>query len=188
MPWLDHFDFLAPVYDRVITAVQPEQLKKWLHLPTDGYLLDVGGGTGRVAQWLTGYVGLVIVLDESPGMVREAKRKGLAVTLSQAERLPFQDGAISRILMVDTFHHLADQAKTAAELLRVLSPEGRLVIKEPDIECGRVKLVALAEKLALMRSHFYSPSKMKRLFEAAGGRVAISRDDPNFWLAVEKVP
>jgi len=36
--------------------------------------------------------------------------------------------------------------------LRVLAPGGRLVIEEPDVERTPVRLIALAEKLALMRS------------------------------------
>lgn len=188
MPWLDHFHLLAPIYDRVITTVQPERLRELLQLSVASQLLDVGGGTGRVAQTLAGYVGQVIVLDESLGMLRQARDKRLLVTRAQAERLPFPDDTIPRILMVDAFHHLADQTGVVTELMRILAPGGRLVIKEPNIELGAVKLVALAEKLTLMRSHFHSPSKMKRMFEAGNGQVTLIRDDPNFWLVVEKTP
>ena len=186
MPWLDHFHLLAPIYDRVITHVQPDRLKELLRLPIKDQLLDVGGGTGRVAQTLAAHVGQVIVLDESLGMLREARDKGLTVVRAQAERLPIPDGAIPRLLMVDTFHHLTHQAGAVAELMRVLTSDGRLVVKEPNIKRGAVKLVALAEKLALMRSRFHSPQKIWRMFEAAGGRVTLTHDGPNFWLVVEK--
>ena len=186
MPWLDHFHFFAPIYDRVITTVQPERLKALLQLSIEGQLLDVGGGTGRVAQMLAAHVSQVIVLDESRGMLQQAGGKGLPVACARAERLPFPDGAIPRILMVDTFHHLGDQARVVAELMRVLAPGGRLVIKEPNIERGVVKLVALAERLALMRSRFRSPQKMQQMFDAVGGRARLTHDDPNFWLVVEK--
>lgn len=190
MPWLDHFCLLAPIYDRVITTVQPERLRALLRLSTlpQGELLDVGGGTGRVAQTLAGYVGRTIVLDESPGMLQQAKDKGLLTTCAQAERLPFPDNTIPHILMVDAFHHMTDQTQTVAELLRVLAPGGRLVIEEPNIEHRAVKLVALAERLALMRSRFQPPAKMKGIFETAGGQVTLTRDGSNFWLVVEKTP
>lgn len=186
MPRLDHFHFMATVYDRVITTVQPERLKELLQLPAEGPLLDVGGGTGRVAQTLAACVGQVIVLDESLGMLRQAWDKSLPVARAQAERLPFPDDAIPHILMVDAFHHLGNQARAAAELMRVLAPGGRLVIEEPNIEHRAVKLVALAEKLTLMRSHFHPPSRMKQMFEAIGGQVRLVLDNPNFWLVVEK--
>ncbi len=188
MPILDHFHFLAPIYDRVITTVRPKRLKTLLRPSAHDRLLDVGGGTGRVAQTLAEHVGQAIVLDESPGMLREARAKGLPALRAKAERLPFAAGTLPRILMVDAFHHLSDQEGVVAELIRVLAPGGRLVIEEPNIEHGAVKLVALAEKLALMRSHFHSPQKMQQMFEAAGALVTLTRDGSNFWLVVEKDP
>ncbi len=186
MPWPDHFRFLAPIYERVITHIEPERLKALLQLPSAGLLLDVGGGTGRVAQALADHVGQIIVVDESVGMLREARDKGLPAVCAQAERLPFPDDAILRLLMVDTFHHLTHQASATAELMRVMAPDGRLVIQEPDIRHASVKLVALAEKLTLMRSRFQPPHKMRRLFEAAGGQVTLTQDGANCWLTVEK--
>ena len=186
MPWLDHFHFLAPIYDRVITAVQPEKLKALLQLPAEGPLLDVGGGTGRVAQTLARHTDHIVVLDESPGMLQQARDKGLSAVRARAERLPFPSGTVPRILMVDAFHHLSNQTQTIAEMLRVLAPNGRLVIEEPNIEHLGVKLVALAEKLTLMRSRFCSPAKMKHMFESAGARVQLIRDEPDLMLVVEK--
>ena len=52
MPLLDHFGFLAPFYDRLIKPKAPEYLWDLAQLPTDGILLDAGGGTGRVAQFM----------------------------------------------------------------------------------------------------------------------------------------
>jgi ubiquinone/menaquinone biosynthesis C-methylase UbiE len=102
------------------------------------------------------------------------------------ERLPFADGVFARALMVDTFHHLRDQQQTATELLRVLSPQGRLVLEEQNVERVSIRLTALAEKVALMRSHFHPPQVVQQMFEAAGGRVRLERDGINFWAVVEK--
>jgi len=58
---LDHFDILAPVYDRLIGPPDPARLTALLRLPTDGWLLDAGGGTGRVAAGLRPFVGGLII-------------------------------------------------------------------------------------------------------------------------------
>ena len=47
----------------------------------------------------------------------------------------------------------------------VLKPGGSIVIEEPDIRKFTVKLIALAEKITLMRSHFLSPDKIAGLFK-----------------------
>ena len=182
----DHFRFVAPIYDRLFASQQPDRLRSLLDLPVAGWVLDAGGGTGRVAQALRGLADEVVVVDESAAMLQQARLKGLPAIRGQAERLPFSDGAFARILVVDAFHHLQDQQQAAVELLRVLAPSGRLVIEEPNVERVSVRLLALAEKLALMRSHFHSPSAIRQIFEAAGGSVHLVRQGASFWAVVER--
>lgn len=183
---MDHFRWVAPIYDRVMAPPDPDRLRELLELPAAGKLLDVGGGTGRVAQALRGLVDEIVVLDESDGMLERARLKGLAIVQGRAEQLPFADGAFARVLVVDAFHHLRDQRRAAAEFLRVLAPGGRAVIEEPNIEHPAVRLVALAEKVVLMRSHFHPPAKVQRIMETAGGSVRLICEERTFWAVVTK--
>ncbi len=186
----DHFDLLAPIYERVIRRVNLEPLLELLALEPTNRLLDLGGGTGRVSGGMAGMVERVILTDLSWGMMREANGKpGVNPVNAHAERLPFPEGSFDRILMVDAFHHVCDQGESVGEMMRVLAPGGRLVVEEPNIENGMVKLVALAEKLALMRSCFVRPAAMQAMFQVCGGQVTVHTrpDDPvNVWLVVTK--
>jgi demethylmenaquinone methyltransferase/2-methoxy-6-polyprenyl-1,4-benzoquinol methylase len=122
-------------------------------------------------------------------MLRQAVGKdGLQPANAFAEWLPFPTGSFDRILMVDALHHVADQVRTARELMRVLAPGGRLVIEEPDIVHFPVKVVALAEKIALMQSHFLHPRRIQVLFQALGGRATVHTlpDNVNAWVLVIK--
>lgn len=187
MPFLDHFGLIAPFYERAIPLRTVEHLLEHLALPVNGRLLDAGGGTGRVAQALRQHARQVVVADESLGMLKQARRKdGLALAQSHTERLPFPDSSFERVLMVDALHHVAGHAATAGELWRVLKPGGRIVIEEPDVRTLAVKLVALAEKLALMRTYFLSPPQISALFPHETARSHIVQDGFNAWVIVEK--
>jgi demethylmenaquinone methyltransferase/2-methoxy-6-polyprenyl-1,4-benzoquinol methylase len=107
---------------------------------------------------------------------------------AHAEALPFPDNSFERILMVDAFHHLIDQPAAAGELWRALKPGGTLVIEEPDIRKWPVKVVALAEKIALMRSHFRSPDRILNLFSGGESRIQVVREGYNAWIVIEKDP
>lgn len=187
MPLLDHFDILAPFYDRIITVPDTSQLVDLLSLPIHGRLLDVGGGTGRISQTLIDKTSEVIIVDLSINMLLQATDKGkLARICSYSESLPFEEGVFDRIIMVDALHHVINQENTATELWRVLKPGGKLVIEEPDVSKLIVKFIALAEKAALMRSKFLPPEKIAALFPAGLSENKIFRQSINSWVVVEK--
>lgn len=200
MPWLDHFGLIAPFYERAIPLRTIEHLLQHLALPcpppeggdggpgvVDCELLDAGGGTGRVAKALAPYVRRVVVADLSSGMLRQARgQNGLSLAQTHIEALPFPDASFERVVMVDALHHVCDHAGSAREMWRVLKPGGRIVIEEPDLRTFAVKLVALAEKLALMRSHFLAPPAIAALFPYPQAAVTHAQDGFNAWVIVEK--
>lgn len=186
MPLFDHFDFIAPVYHRIGAYSHLEMMLKCADLPSSGRLLDVGGGTGRVSNVLREHVGQIVVADASLGMLRfAASHAHLQPAAAISESLPFPDESFERIIMVDALHHVFHQGDSAREMWRVLKPGGRIVIEEPDIRTFGVKLIALAEKLLLMRSHFLAPGQIEKLFEF--GKTSIQANDSTAWVVVEKV-
>jgi ubiquinone/menaquinone biosynthesis C-methylase UbiE len=187
MPLPGHFDLLAPLYETFLPPKDPPEICARVGLPVSGALLDAGGGTGRVAQFLAGKADPIVVADLSHGMLAVARRKAeLRAVCSPTESLPFPDGSFARIIMVDAFHHVRNQRQTAGELWRVLQPGGRLVIEEPDVRTFAVKLIACGEKLALMRSHFLTPPQIAGLFQDPNARVRVETAKSNAWIIVEK--
>lgn len=187
MAGFDHFDFLAPYYEKFFQSAPDEEFLNLAAAEKGALVLDAAGGTGRVAQHLSAAGGRVVIQDASHRMLQQAAAKdSLRPARSCAERLPFAGGVFSRIIMVDAFHHLADQAETAAELYRVLAPGGRLIVEEPDIQNFYVKLIAVGEKLLLMRSHFLGGERIAALFHPTGAQVEVRRKDHTVWVVVEK--
>jgi len=185
---LDHFGLLAPIYDRVIRPPDVERLCHLLELPAPVRMLDAGGGTGRVSLQLRSLVGELVVSDLSLPMLKQARTKGsLRPVQAHAESLPFLDESFDRVLAVDALHHFCDQRDAVRDLLRVLKAGGLLVIEEPDLSRFTVKLMSLAEKVALMRSHFHHPGEIKEMIAAHGLSARIVRDGKfTVWVVVDK--
>ncbi|MBK9927866.1 MAG: methyltransferase domain-containing protein [Anaerolineales bacterium] len=182
MPF-DHFDVIAPIYARA-TYSSLDKMRELAGLPVNGRLLDIGGGTGRVVSALLKDVDEVVIADVSMGMLKQTHRSSFRPVCSYSESLPFSDNSFERIIMVDALHHVVDQSASAKEMLRVVKPGGRIIIEEPDIRTFGVKLIALAEKLLLMRSHFLAPLQIASLFPSGGTRVVA--EDSSAWVVITK--
>ncbi|MEI8132039.1 MAG: class I SAM-dependent methyltransferase [Leptolinea sp.] len=183
----DHFDFLAPIYEIVIRPNRTDEFWSLVDMPENGIILDAGGGTGRVAQFLAGKVNQIIVCDLSIKMLQETLAKeGLQPVCAPSEIMPFSANLFNRIIMVDALHHVVNQLETAAELWRVLKPGGHIVIEEPDINKFGVKLIALAEKIALMRSHFLNSLQIANLFRFSDATVEVCSNNSNSWILIKK--
>jgi ubiquinone/menaquinone biosynthesis C-methylase UbiE len=187
MPYFNHFDFLAPFYDRFMKPIDITHFSAVAGLPVSGKLLDAGGGTGRKSYPLLKKVAGIVIADSSMGMLSQAAKKtGLITVCSETERLPFEDDSFERVIMVDALHHVYDYRVTSGELWRVVRPGGRIVIEEPDIHTVIVKIMAIIEKLALMRSHFISPQEIAATFVSPKAEVKIESEDSIAWIVINK--
>jgi ubiquinone/menaquinone biosynthesis C-methylase UbiE len=188
MPFLDHFSLIAPYYDRWFQTTKPDKLLALLDLQPAGIVLDAGGGTGRVSEMLHGKAAAFVVADVSHGMLLQAQSKaGLSPVCAKTERLPFANGQFERIMMVDVLHHVQNHRHTINELWRVLKEDGRIVIEEPDIRRLPIKLVAIFEKMALMRSHFLDCDSIARLFVFPQASVKIETELNTIWVIIDKI-
>lgn len=145
------------------------------------------GGTGGKSYPLLNMVNSIVIADLSMGMLRQASKKdGLATVCSQSEQLPFEDESFERVIMVDALHHVYDYRSTANELWRVIKPDGRIVIEEPDIRTIPIKFMAIIEKLALVRSHFKSPDEIANSFTHTKAIINIEVEESIAWIVIDK--
>lgn len=187
MAKVDHFNLIGPIYDWVFGRRTHGKLIELVNLSSQDSLLDIGGGTGWIAAQFAEISPHAFIADSAIGMLREAQRKGLCVVNGNSEQLPFCSGCFDRIIMVDVFHHVANHRQTLDEIWRLLAPGGRLVIEEPDIKNGFVKIIALVEKLLLMRSKFIKPKEIQRMHTFGDVKNASTLTERGVaWIVVEK--
>lgn len=100
-----------------------------------GRVLDVGTGTGRMAELFEPAADAVVALDNSPEMLRlaRARLQHLApgrVELVQGDfaALPFADAAFDTVLFHQVLHYAQSPEQVLAEAARVTRPGGRVAI------------------------------------------------------------
>jgi len=100
-------------------------------------VLDVGSGTGIIARHVAlrlGETGAVTAVDLSANMLAVARsaaaREGVAIDWHEAnaEQLPFHDGAFDLVLCQFALMFVADKAAALAEMRRVITGSGRVLI------------------------------------------------------------
>lgn len=126
-----------------------------LHPVRSDRVLDVATGTGFTAMAARPFVGRVIGVDLTYGMLEEARRQssrdpGIAWVAGDAEALPFVDAAFTVVTCRRAPHHFSQIEGGIAEMLRVLARGGRLGIVDqvpPEDPLGR----SLMERLEVLR-------------------------------------
>ena len=181
------FDLLAPVYDRFAGSYGLSHLLEALKPLAGTRLLDLGGGTGRLAACGAACGALAVVADASAGMLARAGAKGLSAVRARAERLPLGDGTLDRVAIVDAFHHMGDLPGIAREVARVLKPGGLAALLEPDPERFAGRWVARFERWAGMGSLILPGTALAGLLADAGLDARVERA-PFHLLVVARKP
>ncbi len=180
-----HFDFLVPWFYRLFHARRPEDLLRLARVEPGMKVLDVGGGTGRVAQHFPKDV-LYVVVDPSRNMLRAAPRDAHWCRVqARAEELPFPADTFHRALIVDALHHFQNQEAGLRDIWRVLAPGGRLIIEEPDVTTPGGRWLPWMERLLLMRSRFLTAAEIRAALPQAKVHHHSHRDI-RMWLVLEK--
>jgi len=132
------FDAIAAEYDESLPAhVVEHYLTKRVafvrrHVPP-GPALDLGCGTGLLAERLADAGYDVVGLDPSRGMLAQLRRRrpGLPAVAAGGTALPFADGVFALTLCVAVMHHVAEPdavRRTLTEMARVTRPGGHVLV------------------------------------------------------------
>lgn len=103
-------------------------------------VLDIGSGTSSYPLMLAREGATVVVAELDEGRVHWQRTKIAAVgtgrgtvlpVVADATRLPFRDGAFTRVSAVSSIEHIPDDRAVGQEMARVLAPGGVAVVSVP---------------------------------------------------------
>ena len=167
-------------------------------LGTDGLgrLLDIGTGTGRMAELFSEKADHIVALDKSLAMLRVARAKLQHLSAEQVEvvqgdftSLPFPPESFDTVLFHQVLHFAHSPAAALYEAARVTRADGRIAIVDFDAHQHE----ELREKHAHARLGF-AQGQMHDLLDDAGFEPSapISLDDGeigiNIWVAQRRRP
>jgi ArsR family transcriptional regulator len=135
-----------------------------------GALLDVGTGTGRMAELFAPRARRVVAFDKSPEMLRVARARlqklpADSVELVQGDftALPFPPASFDTVLFHQVLHYAQEPASVLGEAARVTRPGGRVAV----VDFAPHDREDLRERHAHARLGF-SDEQMLALLTAAG--------------------
>jgi len=185
------FDLIAPIYEMIHIGAKNTFLKitKLGDFHEEDRMLDIGGGSGRIAKFFVGAVEEITVVDPSEGMIKKCKtHDGLNCILASAEKLPFAGDYFDKAIIIDAWHHFENHKQVVKETARVLKPGGKIVIEEFNRHYFLMRLVERAEILLGTKSRFFTPNSLAALFKDCGFKVRlIGSNNLFFYLIGEKV-
>jgi predicted TPR repeat methyltransferase len=176
------FDQHAPEFDQALVERLdyrgPELLLAALRPPEGqrfrlGSVLDLGCGTGLSGAAFRPFCDWLVGVDISPGMIEQARAKGLYDRLVVSELLDFLTGENGSqhhlVLAADVFVYCSDLAPIAKAVAGVLAPSGRFAF---TVETHDHPGVRLQETLR----YAHGAEHVRHAIAAAGLELTILQD------------
>jgi ubiquinone/menaquinone biosynthesis C-methylase UbiE len=166
-------------------------------------VLDIACGPGFVALEFARHAREVVGVDLTSEMLKQARalarREGFKnVTFRRADvnHLPFSDATFDLVVTRASFHHFPEPERVLNEMVRVLKPNGRILISDNTSknEPEKSRLQNALEKLRDPSHVEMLPlKKWRRFFRNAGLRVVKERRlvqprNAEDWMALAQTP
>lgn len=136
-----YFDDVASQWDSMRAGFFSESIREKafsvLKVEMGKLCADIGAGTGFITEGLIQKGCKVIAVDQSEEMLNQMKKKYFDCNLidyrqGDAEKLPLEDNAVDYALANMFLHHVEDPSVAIQEMVRILKPEGKIVITDLD--------------------------------------------------------
>ena len=135
-------------------------------------ILEVGIGTGAVAEKVSEKIGPLTGIDISQEMIDKINHDGITPIVANAHDLPFEDQSFEFIYMRNVIHYIDDPKKVFSEILRCLKPDGQYLFSQvvpPDDSISKEYDWLVGRDI-----HYPTKSEILELFSAFN---SVKQDD-----------
>jgi len=163
-------------------------------LPLPGRVLEIGTGKGRFLAALLRQVPLVTTVDLDAAEQRFArlniafeKPNGKArFVIADAVSLPWRESVFDSVISMNALHHMNELPRVIDELLRIVAPQGKIVLADLDEEG-----LAIFDRVHLQEGRIhpratYSFEDLIEHFRTQGWSTVLSRGHRQIVLLASK--
>ena len=126
-----HYDQQAAIYDVQYLGEQNAKIEDALsitELKPNELVLDLGCGTGFLFQHIDKTIRLLVGLDISSNVLREAKKRiktlsNVALVRAEADNTPFPDNIFDKVFAITLLQNMPEPTKTIIEMKRIGKPQ-----------------------------------------------------------------
>lgn len=189
----DYFDRLAPVWDQLPAPPDvPTRVARFLDsVEVSGArrILDVGAGTGILLQLLRARCSgaVVVEMDFVAAMLHRSREKNGVFPggylCGDATMVPLAGRSFDRVLCFNVLPHLGDPRESLRELIRLVTPGGRLAIGHMmphhalNALHAQIGGVVGADRLP-------APEQVASVLSALGGSVLSAEESEKHYLVM----
>lgn len=160
--------------------------------PPSGPVLDVGSGFGFLIETLRSHRWAAVGAERSLFACGEASKRSSAplVQASAESDLPFRDEAFGAVLLFDVIEHLENYGLALRECLRVLRPDGIVVVSTNNATSLARPLLGTEWSWHKDPTHrqLFGPRTLTRALTTAAFRAVRVRTYFNFCSVGESTP
>lgn len=169
MKEIKDFDKVYKYYDKfmaMFNLYKHEEIKSAANIDEHDIVVDIGGGTGKLAKYICNSCKTVYVLDESEQMLSMVNQgKNLVCIRGNALKTPFEDNSIDIVILSDVFHHIKEQKDLIVEINRILKYGGKIVMMDFNRKHIKAKLLRAFEFTLFGRLFFKTKDEVRGLLE-----------------------
>jgi ubiquinone/menaquinone biosynthesis C-methylase UbiE len=177
---MQHYNVVAKSYDELYANEQKAKIEtalKKVGVSNNSLILDSGCGTGLLFEYVADKAKIVMGLDISRELLKEAKKRAKSfgnvhLILADADYTPFKDGVFSHVFAVTLLQNMPNPEKTLAELTRVAGKNAFLIVTGLKKRFSLIFLENLLRKLKLKVIEIVDGNQLLKCYVAVCVKVS----------------